>query len=92
MLASLETPLRREDTAAVVAVTVSQLLMQTGRGDLCIPSPLPAAGDWELSAAESPARRLGTRRAVPSLALTLTESRRARLRARPARLPGDAPT
>lgn len=30
MLASLETPLRREDTAAVVAIVVSRLLMQTG--------------------------------------------------------------
>lgn len=30
MLASLETPLLREDTATVVAITVSQLLMQTG--------------------------------------------------------------
>lgn len=90
MLASLETPLLREDTAAVVAITVSQLLMQTG--NLSIPSPLPAAGDWELSAAESPASASGPARWFSLSHSHSTATARARVLSSPALLPGYAPT
>lgn len=90
MLASLETPLLREDTATVVAITVSQLLMQTGE-------PLYSLSitcGWGRGTFRGtvPCKRLGTCRAVLSLTLTLTATARARVLSRPARLPGDAPT
>lgn len=73
MLASLETPLRREDTAAV-AIMFSHLLMQTGE-------PLYSLSitcDWGLGTFRGrvPSQRLGTCGAVLTLTLTLTPAAR----------------
>lgn len=94
MLASLETPLLREDTAPAVAVMISQLLMQTGKPLYS----LSVTCGWGRGTFRGrvPSQRLGTCGAVLSLplslTLTLTATARARVLSRPARLPGDAPT
>ena len=73
MLASLETPLLGEDTAAV-AIMFSHLLMQTGE-------PLYSLSitcGWGLGTflGTVPSQRLGTCRAVLTLTLTLTPAAR----------------
>lgn len=85
MLASLETPLLREDTAAAVAIVVLHLLMQTGE-------PLHSLSitcGWGLGTFRGsvPSKRLGTCGAVlsVSLALTLTATAGPRVLSRPSR-------
>lgn len=74
MLASLETPLRREDAAAV-AIMFSHLLMQTGE-PLSIPSAFTCGWGLGTFRGTVPSPRLGTCRAVLALTLTLTPASR----------------
>lgn len=74
MLASLETPLLREDTAPAVAVMISQLLMQTGKPLYS----LSVTCGWGRGTFRGrvPSQRLGTCGAVLSLPLSHSHSRR----------------
>lgn len=69
MLASSETPLLREETAPVVAILISQLLMQTGEPLYSRSGPCGwGPGTFR---ARVPSRRRGTGGAVLALTLTL---------------------